>query len=568
MNKTKLITDLTGAQPHDALAAESRKGRWRISSYVSQGIEGKLLYADCQAEAPEVTLALGLTGWHRVTVGLWGPSEGFPYSAAGNRLKLSGEPAFRPLVRRGSVPGGISHVENIEEFVLGSANLSGQHLVIGPPAAGSGAVTAVAYVRCEPLSDRQVKAVVEDRARSDCRRIIAYNDGLSFYGRRDRWEKQDFWEMIEPYRHSDVESLYFGLLGDVTCFPARNGTMAQGPGAEKFRSLMDRGIHPVVTAMEYAHQMGLKFFIYQRMGAWADPFPDDMWCSDFTRAHPQFRCISKEGLPITQMSYAFSEVRRRQIDLLSEVASLGVDGVDLTLMRGPAYVLYEEPLVNGFKEQFGQDPRQLDEWDPRWLEYRRWPMTAFLMELRQELDKVGAKLDKRLEISAVTLPTALGNLFYGLDVETWVNERLVDRLVPWGFVRGMPPVDLAYYGQLTEGSATSFWPHLSITGDGWGRDQNAYRREALACYDAGARGLALWDLLIFDGTSVTGPLFRQMGHVDQMRADLEAGTQTEPVLRPVEKIGDVHLTVRSVPATHRARLIADHYQSHMAYWPS
>jgi hypothetical protein len=222
--------------------------------------------------------------------------------------------------------------------------------------------------------------------------------------------------------------------------------------------------------------------------------------------------------------------------------------------------------VSGFKKEFGEDPRKIDEWDERWLKYRLWPMTEFVRDLRKELDSVGEKLGKRVAISAVTLPTPLGNLYYGLDVETWVREGLVDRLVPWGNVRGMPPIDLDYYKGLTQGTSTTFWPFVRTHG-GLGDYANCWR-DALRFFDAGAAGLALWDLVGSDPLNLRGPLLRRLGHIDEMRAAVEAGKKDgEPVLKKLERLGDLDMKVSSAPTTHRERLIPGDYPKHMYMWP-
>ena len=568
MSGATLTSDLSTVEPASALSRGPQPGRWRVSTYAIEGMEGKLLYADSKADAPPVTLPLGLKGWHRVTVGLWGELEARRYGADGNRLKLSGDACFRPLVRETPETSstGTLAFETIEEAVLTSADLTGQDLVIGPPPSGSGAVTAIAYVRCEPLSAAEVRDIESDRSRTDTRRLISYNDGVSYSGRRKLWDKEDLWEMIEPYRHSDIGNLTWGLVGDVTYFPTKHGTMMTGHWVE---SLAAHGINPLVTAMEYAHQMGLQFYIYQRMGAWQFPFPGDE-VGDFMAEHPELRCLTRDGVPVGRLSYAYPEVRQHQIDLLAEVAAYGVDGVDLNFMRGPVFVFYEEPLVSGFKKEFGEDPRKIDEWDERWLKYRLWPMTEFVRDLRKELDSVGEKLGKRVAISAVTLPTPLGNLYYGLDIETWVREGLVDRLVPWGNVRGMPPVDLGYYKGLTQGTSTTFWPHLFMFPDQsyMAKPGPDYVKQALECYDAGAAGLALWDQVGFDPLNLKGGLLRRLGHIDEMRAAVEAGKKDgEPVLKKLERLGDLDMKVSSAPTTHRERLIPGDYPKHMYMWP-
>ena len=100
---------------------------------------------------------------------------------------------------------------------------------------------------------------------------------------------------------------------------------------------------------------------------------------------------------------------------------------------------------------------------------------------------------RRIALSADTFALPAGNLYYGLDVATWVDEGLVDRLHPWGKIRGQPPVDMGHYRGLVEGSRTELWPHLRVWDDGTDAAYNEYRKEALSLYDAGAAGLAIWD---------------------------------------------------------------------------
>lgn len=567
MNSGKLISDLSNVTPSSAVTADRIPGRWRICGYRCEGIEGKLLYADTFAKAPPVTLPLGIKGWHRVVIGLWGEREQLHYRAAGHRLKLSKDPCFRPVLRETPEITGTRLFETIEETVLCCSDLTGQDLIIGPPAPGSNAVTAVAYVRCEPLTSEEIEQVRHDRNRSDCRRVIAYNDGLSFLGRGDFFGEEELREMIDPYRYSDIDSLYWGLLGDVNPFPTKHGHLASGPTVEGIDALTARGINSLKTAMDYAKHIGINFYVYQRMGACEDPFPGDVWTSPWTKAHPQYRCVDSKGVPTNRLSYAYEAVRRHQIDLLVEILGWGADGVDLNFMRGPMFVYYEEPLIEGFKKEFGQDPRELDEWDHQWLKYRQWPLTSLLRELREELDKLGDKMGRRLAISAVTFPNVLGNLYWGLDLETWVKEGLVDRLVPFGSVRGMTEVDLAYFSEITRGTQTTFWPFLPA----YIQELSFHdlRRTALSYYDMGARGVAMWDLTASQSSNLRGAFLLRIGHLEELREALAAGKKEElPVVKKLERIGDVDMTNWTAPVTHRQRLMGDSYQKHMFMWPS
>ena len=573
MGQAIVFSDFSKATPSGAISPHARPGYWRVCDYTSGDIAGKLLYTEDTGDTPALTLPLNLQGWHRVTIGVWGDcfSLRHTYAPSGNRVKLSGDPCFKAFERDRTPP---SDSINIEDFEVACADLTGQDLIIAPPKRNSGATTALAYVRCEPLSGREVEELQADRGNGEHRRLIAYNDGVGFVTSGDYRDREDIWELVEPYRHSDMESLYWGVIGTVTTFPVTNGRMLgghEGPamgvtGHESFETLNRRGINTLTTAMEYAHGMGLKFHVYQRMGAWAMPFPHDSPTNTLCLEHPEWRCVNRDGIRTGSLSYAFPEVRRHQVEFLAELASWGADGIDLNFLRGPAFVFYEEPLVSGFIQEYGEDPRTLDEWDERWLRYRCRALTAFVRELRAELDAVGRKAGRRIALSADTFALPAGNLYYGLDVATWVAEGLVDRLHPWGKIRGQPPVDMGHYRGLVDGSRTELWPHLRVWDDGTDAAYNEYRKEALSLYDAGAAGLAIWDTCNVDGKSVKGPLHRRLGRIDELRATLAAPQRRELTVRTIDTLGHEDLGVVSIPETHPERIMPDTYTKHQYMW--
>lgn len=56
------------------------------------------------------------------------------------------------------------------------------------------------------------------------------------------------------------------------------------------------------------------------------------------------------------MSYAYPDVRNNMISQLRETAVLGADGVAIIYVRNVPIVLYEQPIVGGFKAQYGEGP--------------------------------------------------------------------------------------------------------------------------------------------------------------------------------------------------------------------
>src|SRR5262245_12826234 len=71
------------------------------------------------------------------------------------------------------------------------------------------------------------------------------------------------------------------------------------------------------AAIEYGHTIGLKIW------AWASINEDDHgwgWPSEFTKAHPQFRWVRRDGQSYhSQLSFSFPEVRSYKLALIEEL---------------------------------------------------------------------------------------------------------------------------------------------------------------------------------------------------------------------------------------------------------
>ena len=253
VSQTKIFNDFSKTIPSAAISPEPRKGYWRVCEYTCGDIKGKLLHTDSKGDTPTLTLPLNLKGWHRVKIGVWGTDYHSTYAPSGNRVKLSGDACFKSFERDRMPP--VDSI-SIEDFEFTCADLTGKDLLIAPPARGSSATTALAYVRCESLSTREVEELQADRRNTDCRKTIAYNDGWSYIFSREYRDKEDIWELVEWYRYSDMESLYWGLIGTVTTFPVKTGRMMTGYDGEAFETLNKKGINSLTTAMEYAQGMG------------------------------------------------------------------------------------------------------------------------------------------------------------------------------------------------------------------------------------------------------------------------------------------------------------------------
>jgi hypothetical protein len=521
------ILDLDACSPGSALTPERRPGTWQAVPFdLTDGRRGTLLYAGAETRAPTLNLPLDATGWHRVTLGLWSN-----WTSSTVRLRLSNDLAFHTITR--------DRVDNfvVDECVWREADLTGQSLEIAQQSEGLAQPACLAYVVLEPLEQPDV-------SRPD-RPLIAMDDAFSFFHLRRPTTRETICEQLQPYVGTDFTRVFWGtgVGGDQACYlspslPLVGHDQADFPrvgdrhAAESLQALAEAGIDPLQTALEFAHASGLELHVGHRMEAFqmCAPF-DAFFTGSAWHAHPEWRCRDRDGSEIARLSYAFPGVRQLVLDVFEEILQrYDVDGINPIFNRGAPFLLYETPLLEGFLTHTGLDACDLPENDARYLTYRASVLTEFMRELRRRCSK---------PISAHVLNDLGENLFYGLDLQTWVREGLVDRLVayPWRD----KPLDVAAFVELVNGTSVEFFPDVMPRF----MSADAYRQRAAELYAAGVDGLCFWDTDQRSPRLTEWTALRRLGHVEDLR-------------HPIE-------TFHSVPLRSVGGMRLDKYPPHWAY---
>ena len=136
----------------------------------------------------------------------------------------------------------------------------------------------------------------------------------------------------------------------------------------------------------------MKVHVANRPAGWSYLEPwTDFFETPFYKEHPQWRCEDRDGTPVTRMSWAVPEVRRHLVDLLREQVQFGADGANLVFTRGYPVVLFEAPARQLFQKQYGVDPREIPESDPRITAFRSEVVMKLFHELRVMLDREGQR---------------------------------------------------------------------------------------------------------------------------------------------------------------------------------
>lgn len=291
------------------------------------------------------------------------------------KYRLSGEQVYTVVAHHEQNPEApgccYGRTELLETFPR-HADLTDQNLVLSkhntawPPA-----LACIAYVKLVPLTTQQVETIQQDRTQKDTRKIIALNDGEGVFCTVCPSTKKELLEQVEPYRHSDVGKVLWGVnLGELTYYPyypsrvgrfyaTKDGVcpvLRHKYAIQSHKALKEQGIIiPFAAVMEHVHTLGLGFHTYYRMTIIDGVHPYMFFSTEktFLSDHPDCRIVAKDETPMIKSSYAIPEVRHFMVSLMEEAMQYNIDGVNLCFVRGPEYVGYEQPVVDEFKRLYG-----------------------------------------------------------------------------------------------------------------------------------------------------------------------------------------------------------------------
>ncbi|MBM3477455.1 MAG: hypothetical protein FJX75_29650 [Armatimonadetes bacterium] len=457
----KYLTDLSLCKPASALRTSPREGCWQLIPYETVDDPnmkaGTMVGAASYVEAPDITLPLGLSGWHAVYLGFWNPYHAYDGGTT-IKARLTGDPGFvrikEPEPRLEYEMKGSRYVSHtsLKEVFLTNADLTGRDLVLGKVCGPFGEKLYVAYVKLVPLSPEEVTALQAQRAQTDARTLVGSIDGISYFWGNEYRKPEHLLELVEPFRNSQVGKIIWAVnYGETTNYPSTVGTLWRAPGepaieqstnayvkgekvaGQSLTSYLERGIVPEEVVGQRLHEMGVQFDIMFRLGiAGFDLLPPRRGAKPkgFLASHPECRMALADGTRVEKASYAYPPVRAFMLSLIEEAAKrFDVDGVCLCFVRGPEFLGYDPPVLEAFRLRYGEDATAVGFDDPRLRTVRSEFLTRFVHDVRRVVTEVGRTKGKQLTVSAWVYGSANQNLDYGFDVVTWINEGLLDSVI-------------------------------------------------------------------------------------------------------------------------------------------
>ena len=543
-----VLTDFSKAEPPSALTTGRReKGKWKLVPFATAQWTGTALSAYWETEPAVVRLSLPVRGRHAVYVGLATTSGGFNIGGSGMKARLSDEPVFKRMacnLRLLPLRRGV-----IQEQFLTVAELNGQSIEIAPL---YGLAATVCYVKLVPVTAEEVR----ERMRPRHRTAIATFDGHNWIWPFRPTTRPELLEEFRGFEDTDIGKWWFQVGGaDLVCYPSNVGNIP-GEGTADFptstyaaythtlQSLFQKGINPLKVARDAARTQGAEFHVMIRPAGWVGSMPyEETFNSKFFCAHPEWRCVDRDGTPTLYMSYAVPEVRRHVLEVVRETLALQPEGVGLLFHRGMPMMLWEEAFCERFRQRHQADARTVAEDDPRLWATRAEIMTEFLTELHALLDETARAQGRRqrYKISLGTFSQEADNQKWGLDLPLWIRRGLVDELaVAWfAYHTSFAPPDMAYYRRITAGTHVGVYPFVIA----WktGKPQDLCKKVA-EYYAAGASGIAIWDPQVHKGWPDGSPgnafdVLSRLGDPDRIARWARDGVP-QPLMIPLTRLDE------------------------------
>lgn len=411
--------------PAQALSTLGDKKHWRLVEYTASEFSGTMIVALDGALPEDVSFSPKLTGWYKVCLGIYGTpgSELF--------VRFSDEVYFENIT--GDVWDGW------KEIVVThwrTADMTGKSIVLSAQKGACGQQTYLACIRFIPLTEAEVEEYRTVCAAQETKRLYATVDMHGLLCCTNIDSISDWLSVTAALRDSDVEFVAFEdtrhfTLGSCPIPPDDFAFVSAGHKHAEIQSAKYDRDEILKMVCSQAREFGVKPCISMRLGAWGFGFPLDngYFTCPFYQEHPEFRCVERDGTPISKLSYAYPEVRQYVIRQLVHAAGAGCHAVSLIAHRAPCFVLYEKPVADRFFELYGEYPYTYPLDEPRLQKLHCDIMTEFVQELRNALDDAYGKGKIRIHLRGYF--TLYHTKMLGFDCEELARRGLLEAVVSY-----------------------------------------------------------------------------------------------------------------------------------------
>ena len=242
------------------------------------------------------------------------------------------------------------------------------------------------------------------------------------------------------------------------------------------KAMIERGEDVNRSAIDGAQQHGVDVFFSFRMN---DQHGDPTDTPRLKRDHPELLLGSQApSWFATSYDYSHQRVREHRLEMIREVAEgYDFDGIELDWQRHALHL----PVAHAFR--------------------RRYVLTDFMRQARRIIEEAGRRRGRPLYLAARVGASLESCLHVGYDVERWVEEGLMDYLIPSACAEMDSSLDGRYWVELCAGRSIRVNPSLGGfyynatqgTGDSQAHFRSATRALAARLLDSGIDGFYLFN---------------------------------------------------------------------------
>jgi len=371
-------------------------------------------------------------------------------------------------------------------------------------ALGHSKLTAIRWKPAAPQKEIDVDPAAAKQARRKAlarRRRVIFNDDTYELDRADANTPEGYLSRrLAPLAGTHVDVISWSVLGGWADAPVYDSKVQPIYGdahgditpywksvTKNVKQLIKAGRGPLQVVIDFAHENDMELFASVRMNDSHDSFIPGgvtLW----KKEHPEF-LVDSTGIPnnrdehplglyVIAQDFTHQEVRDRKFEIIEEVARrYDVDGIELNYIRHPVF----------FSRTMRGQPVTDDEVEI---------MTSFMRRVRALTDEVGARRNRPLLVTAVVPDSLAQAKDIGLDIETWVENDLVDILTPGlGYAPFTLPVK--QYVDLAAEHGIKVYPCINRKAPQHVEEKyvpEGFRGVATNWYRAGADGIYYWNL--------------------------------------------------------------------------
>ncbi len=416
-------------EPAENIGTEDVIDKWVSVDYETATISGTMLSAQMTVSAKPVMLSPKLNGWYKIYVSLLDSPDNRVF------LRLSGDSVQSPMSPSDETFSmSMWRWSRFQECLWKCADMTGQSVEISKRVGHGTAPCFVGWLRFVPMTEEEIAEYKHDLERKDTKRLMVSSDMHGVPVMFGANTPNEWRSIIENAKNTDVKiySLEVNGFGE-TADGDRGPEFAFGSEGSRFvyDKMMSKTAETYSNMIDYGHECGMEIYLGRRMGARLGcvyPHDDQNRNTSFGRANQHLRCKDRDGAWVDAMSLAYEEVQDEAIDAFLKYAELNCDGVNLIYTRGIPYVLFEEPVIERFKQKYPDvNPCEVPLADERLYGVKCEIMTGFMRRLRTALDAKCKELGKApIKIHVCVGSSLLDNKRIGLDVETWAKEGLIN----------------------------------------------------------------------------------------------------------------------------------------------